>query len=467
MNEFVVPVNDAIEAFGNHLDAYPRTILSSKFGDGKSYFLQKAKEDTKLREEYEFLTIYPVNYQVAGNKDVFEILKRDILVQLMLHEMINGNVKLSKSDAFSWFLQMKCGSLLMDFLPYFAEIGLEKDDCAKVITGINGLKLFKDVKDKFKEFTQKNLKTEDDIIVEFLDKVDSNFIYECDVITKIIQKTIAEYKRTKHKKVVLIVEDMDRIDPAHLFRILNILSAQMDYCYKDSVKPDTSLIGNKFGLDNIVLVVDFKNLKSIYKHFYGVNTDFEGYISKFLSGVPFYYSLEKQKYNYIVNKLTEITGLNGKFIQSVFTKDIMNSKTMRETIHSFELQHCIISDPIVRCDGRIVHLNKSFLKLMAIMKRLKCTDEEIVDWGLKLKDENNSMFVRYILPYMFLFEENENQSLRREICIADKNEKPTLTDLELNQEDGTVKVAARYMRQGNEVEPNFAEYIEAMLNFIV
>lgn len=49
MNGFKIPVNDAIVDFYRHLNAYPRTILSSKFGDGKSYFLQKVKEDPELR----------------------------------------------------------------------------------------------------------------------------------------------------------------------------------------------------------------------------------------------------------------------------------------------------------------------------------------------------------------------------------------------------------------------------------
>ena len=68
MKDFQVPVGSAIADFGKHLKAYPRTILSSKFGDGKSYFIQKIKNDPDLSKEYEFLTIYPVNYQVVGNK---------------------------------------------------------------------------------------------------------------------------------------------------------------------------------------------------------------------------------------------------------------------------------------------------------------------------------------------------------------------------------------------------------------
>ena len=38
MNEFYVPLDGAIRNFAKHIHANPRTILSSKFGDGKSFF---------------------------------------------------------------------------------------------------------------------------------------------------------------------------------------------------------------------------------------------------------------------------------------------------------------------------------------------------------------------------------------------------------------------------------------------
>lgn len=466
MKEFQVPVGSAIADFGKHLKAYPRTILSSKFGDGKSYFIQKIKNDPELSQEYEFLTIYPVNYQVVGNKDIFEILKRDILFQLMLHKMISGNVKLKESEAFSWFVKNKGGSLLMDLIPYIAEVGLETEESIKVLAAVKGLRLFKDLKEKFEKFKQKNLETDEDRIVAFMDKVDGSFVYENDVITRIIQKAITDYQRRTQKKVVLFVEDMDRIDPAHLFRILNVLSAHMDYCYKYFVKPDASLVCNKFGLDNIVLVIDFHNLKCIYKHFYGERTDFGGYISKFLSGVPFYYSLEKQKYDYVIGQLIEITGLDAQFIKSVFSKEIVNSKTMREIAQSFNVQKDVISKPIAPIAGQMVHLNEAFLKVMAIMRRLKWTDEEIKDTLLKLKNSNQIMFVRYILPYMYLVGDNDIQGFNRSIIMASKEETAVKTKIILDPESGTASIVSRFMIQGDEVETNFEECINAMFNYI-
>ena len=468
MKDFIVPVDGAIAEFGKHLNAYPRTILSSKFGDAKSYFIQKIKHDPELSERYEFLTIYPVNYQVVGNKDIFEILKRDILFQIMLHEMISDNVRLTEAEAFSLFLYQKGGSLLYDLMPYIAEVGLEKDDCKKLLTVMKGLKLFKDLKEKFVKYRAKNLQTDDDILDAFLEKADSQYIYECDVITKIIQKAIADHKHRTKKEIVLFVEDMDRIDPAHLFRILNVLSAHMDYCYKDFVSPDYSMVGNKFNLDNIVIVIDYHNLKSIYRHFYGEHTDFNGYISKFLSGMPFYYSLEKQKYEYVVGQLCEITKLNARFIESVFSKDIVNSKTIRETVQSFEVLNNVIAKPVVSCGGQTVNLDDSFLRMMAVMRRLRWTNDEIKECILRLKSSNHTMFVRHVLPYMFLLRKKDQQEeLNLIIYLSDNNKEIHQTEIKLNPENGIVTIGSRWMRQGDEVETNFEKCIEAMFDYIV
>jgi hypothetical protein len=55
------------------------------------------------------------------------------------------------------------------------------------------------------------------------------------------------------KRFVLVFEDMDRVNPAHIFRILNVISAHMDYGYKYGVSPKScSLAGNKFGVMQVI-----------------------------------------------------------------------------------------------------------------------------------------------------------------------------------------------------------------------
>ena len=132
------------------------------------------------------------------------------------------------------------------------------------------------------------------ILDKYLDTADSIAIYEEDLITKIIKDNLEKWRQKDENKktVVLLLEDMDRIDPAHLFRILNIFSAHMDYSFKYGVNPGDSLIGNKFGFDNVVMVIHFENLKSIFAHFYGPGTCFDGYIHKFADTGKFVYSLK-------------------------------------------------------------------------------------------------------------------------------------------------------------------------------
>lgn len=106
MEDFIIPINSAIKSFYSHLLANPRTILSSKFGDGKSYFLENFKNTDFVKEQFVFLTIYPVNYQVASNEDIFNLIKRDILFQLMLNNMISNAVVIPKDIALWFYLQI-------------------------------------------------------------------------------------------------------------------------------------------------------------------------------------------------------------------------------------------------------------------------------------------------------------------------------------------------------------------------
>ena len=83
----IIPIDSEITTFSDYLDCNCRCILSARFGDGKSFFLNEFKKKTS--DKYIYLTIYPVNYQVAENKDIFEYIKRDILLQILMTSAIN------------------------------------------------------------------------------------------------------------------------------------------------------------------------------------------------------------------------------------------------------------------------------------------------------------------------------------------------------------------------------------------
>ena len=65
----IIPIDSEITTFSDYLDRNCRCILSARFGDGKRFFLNEFKKKT-FNKDF-FLTIYPVHYHVAENKDIF------------------------------------------------------------------------------------------------------------------------------------------------------------------------------------------------------------------------------------------------------------------------------------------------------------------------------------------------------------------------------------------------------------
>lgn len=68
--------------FRDHLDedSNKRILFTAPFGKGKSTFLSDFFEDHQ--EDYFSIKLFPVNYCVSQNEDVFELIKYDILVEL-------------------------------------------------------------------------------------------------------------------------------------------------------------------------------------------------------------------------------------------------------------------------------------------------------------------------------------------------------------------------------------------------
>ena len=56
-------------------------FFSGPFGIGKTYFLQNFFEQNQ--NHFEVFHLYPVNYQISNNNDIVELLKYDILVELL------------------------------------------------------------------------------------------------------------------------------------------------------------------------------------------------------------------------------------------------------------------------------------------------------------------------------------------------------------------------------------------------
>lgn len=271
-----IKISGKLNDFAQYLETTDRIILSAKFGDGKTYLLNELRKDEAMQNKYEFFTIYPVNYSVAKNEDVFEYIKRDIIVQFYekkLLEKIDLNALFGSEFTFDDLTSVV--SFLLSCVP----------------TGEFYNNVFKKFLEKKEEYEEKK-HTVDKYLSRFANA--AGCIYEEDGYTKLIRRAIKWISQDhslnggewKAKKPVLIIEDLDRLDPKHLFRILNVVSAHID----DSNRPD--IVGNKFGFNNIVLVMDYDVTKHIFHHFYGEQACYEGYMSKFLSREPFRYSIK-------------------------------------------------------------------------------------------------------------------------------------------------------------------------------
>ena len=271
-----INISGKLNVFSQYLETTDRIILSAKFGDGKTYLLNELRKDEAMQDKYEFFTIYPVNYSVAKNEDVFEYIKRDIIVQLHERKLLE-NIDLNA--LFASVLTSDDFTSVVSFLLSFVPMG---EFYNKVYHK------FLEIKNKYDERKH----TADKYLSKFANT--AGCIYEEDGYTTLIRMAIEwisqdhslNGEERKAKKPVLIIEDLDRLDPKHLFRILNVVSAHID----DSNRPD--IVGNKFGFSNIVLVMDYDVTKHIFHHFYGEQACYEGYMSKFLSREPFRYSIK-------------------------------------------------------------------------------------------------------------------------------------------------------------------------------
>lgn len=411
MEDIKIPIDKQLDEFGNHILANPRTFLSSKFGDGKSYFLDEFKK--RNAEHFVFITLYPVNYQVANNEDIFNLIKRDVLFQLIVQGFFEeSSIQISDELALWGFIQNKYKSFLLELLPYMASVALPAEYVPVVTAALKRKEVFKSIKKQFDDY-KRQLAEKDDILTKFLDVAESNPVYEEDLVTSLIKQAIQKFKEKsqqvdKEKRVVLIVEDLDRLDPAHLFRILNIFSAHIDYCYKLMNKPNETLVGNKFGFDNVVFVADFSNIRKIFKHFYGEQTDFNGYIGKFLSSAPYNYSIREIRKNFIYDYLERKITCPRKLIEAMVTEEMLESKTIRECIQAFDISSQVVNVPKYKAKEQEIELDITILKLLSIMRRLKVEDDEIIKVGANLFYVDEYDFYKYVAPIMLLLNDNSD-----------------------------------------------------------
>ena len=408
----IIPLDGTIKEFEKHLKSHPRTILSARYGDGKSFFLASAQK--KLKNRYAFLIIYPVNYQVADNQDIFEYIKRDLLFQMYSEGMVPDTYEIPDDIASYFFLVNNWKDFAEEILKTISHF----DSSNTIKATIGAVKFLKAMKKKYDEFNQ----SEGEIgarLNHFMEEFDKKGIYESDPITSILCDIIKKWKKKHNKRrVCLVFEDMDRIDPAHIFRILNVISAHMDYGYKYGISTKSrGLAGNKFGVDNIVVCLDYNNLKHIFHHFYGQKACFDGYINKFSDKGFFHYSLQEHVLQFYANELVRVTGMDGKAVISVLEQFDISGYTLRQFYHATEGVGQQISLPSTNPN---IKPHRGLYIMVAIMRRLGIDDEDIVTMLGKSFRTKTKEIAPYLVTSMMLKRGGKDTSLN--FSFGDKDD---------------------------------------------
>jgi hypothetical protein len=279
--QHLISIDNVFNRFDIHFKMEDNTniIFSGKFGIGKSYFLKVYFGEDLVKENYNAFFISPVNYSVASNEDIFELIKVDVIYNLFAngHLEMNKEEALRKDIALAYYIFNKPVSVVKHFSALLSKLHVSME----VLNGISESveEMLKDFSDYEKKLNEGLSKESGKQLYEFVEeKQDIKGSYlEYDIITKLIASSLERMKK-QNKQNVLVIDDVDRLDPGHIFRILNVLSSH------------NHETGNKFGFDKVILVCDLSNIENIFKHTYGANTDFEGYIDKF-------YSIERYFFN--------------------------------------------------------------------------------------------------------------------------------------------------------------------------
>lgn len=396
----IIPLDSVIEDFEKHLQSHPRTILSARYGDGKSFFLASAEK--KLENKYVFLKIYPVSYQVAENQDIFEYIKRDILFQMYGQGMVPDTYEIPDGIAAYYFLRNNWQKFAEEILKELALF--DASNALKATLGAS--KFLKAMKKKYDAF-KKNGGEIDAMLDKFMDEFDKKGIYEADPVTVIICDIIREWKyQHGEQQVCLVFEDMDRIDPAHIFRILNVISAHMDYGYKYGESPSIgSLSGNKFGVDNIVVCLDYDNLKHIFHHFYGQKACFDGYINKFSDKGIFRYSLQEQVKQYYSDGLARITGMDPQAVMVILDNFDLTTYTLRQLYHAADGIERQITLPTQNPE---ITPHRGLYIMAAIFRRLGLGTSEIISILSNAFKHKPAIIGTYVVTSMMLRRNSRN-----------------------------------------------------------
>lgn len=314
-----------IQEFKQHLEnpSNDRIIFSGKYGTGKTTFLEdffksENQNDILKSDKYDVYRLFPINYSIASNEDIIRYIKYDIIIELLGKIKSTDEIELDFIDTLPEFIKNNSYKVAAAMIYMIPQLGKSIGEAFEKIDAL---------KDKFLKFHKEANESSGDKMVSYLESLETKegSIYENDIITKIISNII---EKNTSKESVLIVDDIDRLDPEHVFRILNVFAAHFD----SNVNAGTK---NKFNFDKIIIVCDFNNIRNLFHHRYGDNVDFMGYIDKFYSSDI--YSFDNKKailkiharimysINFEVNHGNSIQYIQDLYFSNDFLANIINT----------------------------------------------------------------------------------------------------------------------------------------------
>ncbi len=295
--------------FYDHLEKRDnaKVLFSGSFGQGKTTFLNSFFEVNKDR--YEVFKLYPVNYAISHNEDIFKYIKVELLTQLLGKDVEFDKVTFSYAETAANFFAKNPDELISPLLSLIPKVGKSLSD---IFDKLNTLR--KKVESHHKESQGDDEEKTIGFIKKMYEKEGS--VFEDNFYTQLIRQLIEQLKQKNSKTSVLIIDDIDRMDPEHIFRIFNVFAAHFDS--QDVIEGYT----NKFGFDKIILVCDYTNIKGLFAHRYGSNISFDGYLSKYYSNAPYYFD-NKAEMKGLIKKICTIGIQRDKEMIPAFLESIL------------------------------------------------------------------------------------------------------------------------------------------------
>jgi len=260
------------KSFRDHLalNDNSRILFSGRFGIGKSTFLQEFFN--KKVDKYNAIHLSPVNYSISPNEDILDLLKYDIIDELINKFPIKTEeYDFSESSVLARFANSHMNEFLVPIFNLMPKIGKLVSSSYKNIVELTV---------KYKKFKKEVKAGELSDLKKIADKVENlkGSFYQNDFYIDFICRKLLEIQGEgeNKKQSVLIIDDLDRIDPEHIFRLFNVFAAHLHGSSEQS---------NKFGFDKIIFTCDIDNIEAVYHHKYGTKADFAGYIDKFYSKI--------------------------------------------------------------------------------------------------------------------------------------------------------------------------------------